>query len=65
MAFLLFPLSSFVCPKEEIRKWHPNQSWPYGLPLLLDEGGTNGGEKTPIGTQPSTGEAAEKRICTV
>jgi hypothetical protein len=33
-------LSSFACPKEETRKRHPNQSWPYGLPLLLAEGGT-------------------------
>jgi hypothetical protein len=40
MAFLLFSLSSFACPKEETRKWHPSQSWPCGLPLLLDEGGT-------------------------
>jgi len=36
----LFSFSSFACPKEETRKRHPNQSWPYGLPLLLDEGGT-------------------------
>jgi hypothetical protein len=87
-AFLLFSLSSFACPKEETRKWHPSQSWPCGLPLLLAEGGTrkNSGFALkqfprlfrprlrgaagqmggiPIGTQPSTGEAAEKRICTV
>jgi hypothetical protein len=38
--FLLFTLSSFACPKEETRKGHPSQSWPCGLPLLLDEGGT-------------------------
>ena len=38
--FLLFSLSSCVCPKEETRKRHPNQSWPCGLPLLLDDGGT-------------------------
>jgi hypothetical protein len=37
---LLFSLSSFACPKEETRKRHPSQSWPCGLPLLLDEGGT-------------------------
>jgi hypothetical protein len=40
MVFLLFALSSFACPKEETRKRHPSQSWPCGLPLLLDEGGT-------------------------
>ena len=33
-------LSSFACPKEETRKRHPSQSWPSGLPLLLDESGT-------------------------
>ncbi len=33
-------LSSFAYPKEETRKRHPSQSWPCGLPLLLDEGGT-------------------------
>jgi len=38
--FLLSSLSSFACPKEETRKRHPSQSWPCGLPLLLDEGGT-------------------------
>jgi hypothetical protein len=40
MILLLFSLSSFACPKEETRKRHPSQSWPCGLPLLLDEGGT-------------------------
>jgi hypothetical protein len=91
MILLLFSLSSFACPKEETRKRHPSQSWPCGLPLLLDEGGTRknsgfalrqfprlfrprlrgaagqmgGKKKNPIGTQPSTGEAAEKGICTV
>ncbi len=38
--FLMSSFSSFACPKEETRKGHPNQSWPCGLPLLLDEGGT-------------------------
>jgi hypothetical protein len=46
---LLFSFSSFACPKEETRKRHPNQSWPYGLPLLLDEDGrTNGERKIPL-----------------
>ena len=42
-AFCCF-LSSFACPKEETRKRPPSQSWPCGLPLLLAEGGTNGGK---------------------
>jgi hypothetical protein len=40
LAFLLRPLSSFACPKEETRKRHPSQPWPFGLPLLLARSGT-------------------------
>jgi len=43
-------LSSFACPKEETRKRHPSQSWPYGLPLLLDQGGT----LKKLGLRPQT-----------
>jgi len=33
--------SFFFCvPKRRNKKRHPSQSWPCGLPLLLDEGGT-------------------------
>jgi hypothetical protein len=55
--------------KKKQEKGTPASPGPAGFPYFSPRAGrgrTNGGEeKIPIGTQPSTGEAAEKGICTV
>ncbi len=55
--------------KKKHEKGTPTSPGPAGFPYFpppsARRGRTNGGKKNPIGTQPSTGEAAEKGICTV
>ncbi|HEX9714860.1 MAG TPA: hypothetical protein VGA28_04120, partial [Desulfurivibrionaceae bacterium] len=54
--------------KKKQEKGTPASPGPAGSPYFSPRAGrgrTNGGGKIPIGTQPSTGEAAKKGLCTV